>query len=137
MKATKAEKMRGEAPGPHAVNVFEGDCRKKKKTNALALSRRPKGADKEAHQTSHDVREVAEQRKTLGQRRAKDDEEPKGGEGRRGRQQEEKWAHGESHSGVACAHRDPILHIVHRGSDTWTHHTHTHTHPRQRAHPQN
>ena len=34
--------------------------------------------DKEAHQTSHDGREVAEQRRTLGQGRAKDDEEPKG-----------------------------------------------------------
>ena len=38
--------MREEAPGPHAVNLFEGDCRGAK-TAGPALSRRPKGADEE------------------------------------------------------------------------------------------
>ena len=58
---------------------------KKKRMRRHCLSDQKRCVDEEAHQTSHDGREVAEQRRTLAQGRAKDDEEPKEDKGRRGR----------------------------------------------------
>ena len=118
--------MRGKAPGPHAVNVFEDDCRKKKKP----LRRHCLGGRKvRKRKRTRPVTTCGkwQNRGKLwardGPRTTRSRREAKEGEENNGR---EVGARREL-LGRGMRTRETIQHIVHRGRDTSTHHTHTHT----------